>query len=293
MPPTEPETGAVARRGPAAAVADGRNGMPTVLLSHPTGGSVEIYLHGAHLTRWRSAAGRELLFVSEYSEFEPGTAIRGGIPVIFPQFGPGPLPKHGFARTREWELVDTGVDAEERATATLALRDDEATRALWPHAFRLELTVSLGAALELALAVTNEGTTGFTFTTALHDYLAVDDLRTARVEGLQGARYQDQVTGAGGVESRAQLTVDGEVDRVYLGPPGPLRVHTGERVLTMAWEGFSDVVVWNPWAGKARALPDLGDDEYLRMLCVETARVAAPIRLGPGERWRATQRLAG
>lgn len=281
------------RRSDGTAVGEG--GLPRVLLAYPSGGRAEVYLHGAHVTSWTDAEGRPLLFVSERSRWEPGAAIRGGIPVVFPQFADrGPLPKHGFARTRTWELAETDPDLGGAATALLRLRDDESTRALWPHSFRAELLVALDESLTLTLRVANTGDSGFDFTAALHTYLRVDDVRQARVEGLRGVPYVDKVDdGARKVEDRDAVTVTGETDRVYVGAPDRLRVRDAAagRTVVVEKEGFPDAVVWNPWTELARELPDLGDEEYLRMLCVESGAVAEPVRLAPGEEWKGTLRL--
>ena len=89
--------------------------LPRIQLSHASGGTAEVYPYGAHVTSWVPAGGTEALFLSRAAKFEPGSAIRGGVPVIFPQFAElGPLPKHGFARTQTWERVDAGDAASAR-----------------------------------------------------------------------------------------------------------------------------------------------------------------------------------
>jgi glucose-6-phosphate 1-epimerase len=160
----------------------------------------------------------ERLFVSARSAYRAGAAVRGGIPVIFPQFAAeGPYARHGFARTRPWTLVGAGRGADGAGEAEFALADDEATRALWPFAFRCRLRVRAAAAwLEVALAVENPGDGPFAFTAALHTYLRVGDVEAARVRGLERVPYRDQAAGRrrrrpGGRGARAR----GEVDRVY------------------------------------------------------------------------------
>ncbi len=270
--------------------------LPRVDLAHASGARAAVYLQGAHVASWIDAAGTERLFVSARSRYEAGAAIRGGIPVIFPQFADqGPLPKHGFARTAAWEHAGSGTDPDGAAWALLRLADTDATRALWPHAFRAELRVALGAhSLAVALRVVNTGGGTLVFTCALHTYLRVDDVRGAVVEGLRGVRYLDKLEGgAAFTEERGAVEAAGEVDRVYVGAPDRLRVRgaAGGRAVRLEKEGFRDAVVWNPWAEGARALPDMADDEYLRMLCVEPANAAEPVHLAPGEAWTGTQRL--
>ena len=270
--------------------------FPRIDLAHPSGARAAVYLQGAHVARWTDPSGAELLFASERSRYETGAAVRGGVPVIFPQFADqGPLPKHGFARTAAWEHAGSGTDAEGAAWALLRLEDTGATRALWPHAFRADLRVALDAdSLAVALRVANTGDGAMAFTCALHSYFRVDDVRRAAVEGLRGASYLDKLRAGGAfTEEREAVEFAGEVDRVYVAAPDRLRVRgaAGGRAVVVEKEGFRDAVVWNPWAEGARGLPDMADDEYLRMLCVEPANAAEPVHVAPGEEWTGTQRL--
>ncbi|HEX6373410.1 MAG TPA: D-hexose-6-phosphate mutarotase [Longimicrobium sp.] len=264
--------------------------LPKLRLSHPSGGTAEVYPHGAHVTSWVPAGGTEALFLSRAATFAAGTAIRGGVPVIFPQFaGMGPLPKHGFARTEPWERVD---DDDRPDAVRLRLRDSDATRALWPHAFRAEIAVEVGDSwLSIALTIRNTGEAAFRFTAALHTYLRVGDARRATIEGLQGLRYREGQVER--VDEDRALAVRGAVDRVYLDTPPELRVHDPHngRGFVLRATGFADTVVWNPWAQAAAALPDMEDGEYLEMICVEAAQVCAPVRLDAGATWTGAQRI--
>src|SRR5450830_1072291 len=83
--------------------------MDFLTLTARDGATVSICHQGAHVCSWIPANGTEQLFLSNQSEFREGVAIRGGVPVIFPQFaGLGTLPKHGFARTAPWKLDQQG-----------------------------------------------------------------------------------------------------------------------------------------------------------------------------------------
>jgi glucose-6-phosphate 1-epimerase len=281
------------RTAPASiAVEPGEGGLHRIVLSHPRGGRAELYLHGAHLASWRDASGDELLFLSRQSRFDAKAAIRGGVPVIFPQFADqGPLPKHGFARTSAW-TVEGQSATDQEAVVTLRLADSEGTRAIWDHAFRADLTVRLDDALRMELAVENAGAAPMELTCALHTYFRVEDVRRASVLGLAGVRYRDKVKdGAESTQSEEALEIAGETDRVYMDAPATLRIRdeAGGRTIVIERAGFADAVVWNPWTDLARQLPDLGDDDYLRMLCVESANAATPVRLEPGARWIGTQ----
>lgn len=268
------------------------------------GACVRVLPYGAHVMAWEPAPGApgalggavERLFVSARSRHAAGVAVRGGVPVIFPQFAAeGPFVRHGFARTRPWRVARAGQDASGVAEVACTLADDAETRALWPHAFRCGLTVrAAGAWLEVALAVENPGEAPFAFTGALHTYLRVGDVETARVRGLEGVRYRDQAAGgASGAPAGAPLVVRGEIDRVYDGVGGAVVVDDLMlgRTTRVSQEGFADVVVWNPGATLAAGLADLEPEGWRRMLCVEAAAVVRPVTVAPGGRWEGWQRL--
>lgn len=261
-------------------------------LSHPSGAAAEAYLQGAHVTSWIPAGGAEGLFVSRAAKFQRGAAIRGGVPVVFPQFAElGPLPKHGFARTQRWERVEGG----DATSVRLRLRDSDETQRIWPHAFLAELAVELGVdRISLTLSIRNTDTAPFTFTAALHTYLRVGDVREMAIEGLHGVRYRDRESGEElRVDDAREVTASGEVDRVYLNTPPQLRVHdrANGRTFRVQSTGFADTVVWNPWASGAAKLDDMEDEEYLEMICVEAAQVGSPVTLEPGAGWTGVQRI--
>lgn len=264
-------------------------------LRAPDGARAELYPYGAHVVSWTPAGERESrLYLSGATELRPGAAIRGGVPVIFPQFASeGPLPKHGFARVREWSVVAGPRVVEGAATATLSLVADERTRAVWPHDFAAELSVRVaGRSLEVALSVVSTGAEPIRFTSALHTYLRVDDVAQSRIEGLRGVTYRDSA--AGGIErldSDPLVPITGEIDRVYLDAPPRVEVREPHRTTRVEMLGFRDTVVWNPGAERASRLSDLDRGGERHMLCVEAATVRTPVVLSTGERWRGSQTL--
>jgi glucose-6-phosphate 1-epimerase len=273
----------------------GAGGLPKVAVTAADGARIEVYLHGAHVTSWIPAGENgDRLFLSETSQFAADAPIRGGVPVCFPQFADqGPLPMHGFARTTSWELVESGRAGNGAAHVRLRLEDSATTRALWPHAFAIELSVTAhGSTLVLAFAATNTGTASFPFTMALHTYLRIADVRATTVRGLQGARYRDKVLQQDDVvETAAELAIDREIDRVYRGVPAMLEVREARRATIVHAAGFVDTVIWNPGAPKGATLRDLETDGYDHMLCVEAAVASQPAILGPQQTWRGAQTL--
>lgn len=272
------------------------HGMPALRLSLADGSTATVSPFGAHVLSWIPACSGERLYMSPLADLSGSSAIRGGVPVIFPQFSDrGPLRRHGFARTSPWDLVSVDHDPDTpedgMASAKLRLGPTPATREEWPHEFEATMVVTLTRGrLRMSLQVRNEGSSTMRFTGALHTYLRVGDIERASLTGLAGSR----VLGVGEDPSRvgpAELTLDGEVDTVFLGVQRPLLLTDGHHAIGVAASGFPDVVVWNPWEHGSRALKDMPDDGYRHMLCVEAAAIGAPVELAPGELWEGSQTL--
>lgn len=252
------------------------------------GASALMSLHGAQLLSWLPADGRERLFLSERAVFDGNTAIRGGIPVIFPQFGErGLLRKHGFARNRAWTFA--GVEEGEAVFALVGDGSD----ADWPHPFVARLRIGMTAErLQVGLEIDNTGATAFAFTAALHSYLRLDDIAKVALEGLQGCDYEDSASG--GTLHRQhdyEVTFDGETDRIYNDVVAPLALLDGGHRLDIEQPGFGDVVVWNPGAHLCARIADLAPDDWKHFACIEAAQALQPVVLGPGESWRGAQVL--
>jgi glucose-6-phosphate 1-epimerase len=259
-----------------------------------SGSEALVYLHGAHVASFATAEHGELLWVSEHAVYAPGKAIRGGVPLCFPWFGPHgadpAYPAHGFARTHEFELEGSELRGNE-VVAELTLRSRPETERWFPHAFEARLRVTVGRELCLAFEVENTGVSAFDYEVALHTYLAVSDVRQVRVEGLAGARYDDKVSGARGlVQDDAPLVFEGETDRVYDSSARITVTDPARRRRTIVDKTSSrSTVVWNPWVDKARRMADFGDDEWPEMLCIEAANVSPHgIHLTPQSRHTTT-----
>jgi glucose-6-phosphate 1-epimerase len=279
----------------AAELLDGAGELPKVRLHAADDATAEVYLHGAHVSSWRPAGdGEERLYLSGRSELRADKAIRGGIPVIFPQFAAeGPLVRHGFARTSEWTLDRAERLSDGRAVAELTLVATPSTRRLWPEAFRATLRVYVGGQkLTVALAVENVGSRSFAFTCALHTYLRVHDIADVDVIGLRGTRYRESgVPGVLRSDDEERLRIRGEIDRVYVNAPREVVMRDGARSLRVASETFPDLVLWNPGSAKAAALSDLNEGGERHMLCIEAAAVQTPVQLAPAASWEGAQTL--
>lgn len=271
-----------------ARVVAGKGELPMVQIASSLG-SAEMYLHGAHVASWRPAGEEDVLFVSEHSEWASGKAIRGGIPICLPWFGPKAddpaAPKHGFARTREWRLDSLTALDDDGVSLVCVLKDDASTHALWPHPFCAAYRVTVGRSLRLELTVINTGPSALRFEEALHTYFRVGNVEQVRVQGLDGTAYLDKND-----EFREKLQADelrfqGPVDRVYLQATGPTEAidPSMHRRLRTEKLNSATTVVWNPWEQGAEAIADFGNDEWRKMVCVEASNVGdAAILLEPG-----------
>jgi glucose-6-phosphate 1-epimerase len=269
-------------------------GQPALRIQSPDGAQATVLLHGGHIVSWVPAGGEEQLYLSPKAEAGDGMAVRGGVPIIFPQFelrGPDKsLPRHGLARTRPWQ-VDSRTQGLDHAQVTLVLVDDESTRAIWPHRFRLELTVSVsGGRLDMELYASNTGQTSWPFAAALHTYLAVANLSQVRLQGLEGRLYRDSLTGGEAFEDQPEKRFFGEIDRIYSRVPD-LLLREGPRRLGIESSGLPDAVLWNPGPDQCAKLKDMPPDGWQHMLCVEAARINEPFTLAPGEDWSGRQSL--
>ncbi|MBA4150391.1 MAG: D-hexose-6-phosphate mutarotase [Verrucomicrobia bacterium] len=255
---------------------DGHGDLPKIEIS-TRWSDAEIYLQGAHITHFQKKNEAPLLFLSQVSRFQEGTAIRGGIPIIFPWFGARDgQSMHGFARTQPWRLKEILTLPNGEVSARLTLPDlPEA--ALFPR-FTAEYLVTVGAKLTAELIVLNESTDQeFVFENCLHTYFHVGEISAVSVRGLQGVDYLDKVENfARKEETNEEIRIGLETDRVYLDTTGTVEIHDENlrRKIVVEKSGSNSTVVWNPWSARAQQMPDFGNDDYLGMVCVESGNVA-------------------
>jgi glucose-6-phosphate 1-epimerase len=223
-----------------------------------------------------------------------GQAIRGGVPVVFPQFNTrGVLPRHGFARTCRWAPVDDADAAEDACSVTLALQSHKVIKALWPYAFGCTLKVSLqDDSLVMTLAVSNQGAESFSFQAALHTYLAIGSIDSVVLTGLEHCDFEDCTeAGRNAIQQHSPLRPYEAIDRIYFDAPGQMQLQSALGQTSLAQTGFCDVVVWNPGGAAAAIPPDLPKDGFRQFLCVEAAVIGKPVELAAAQSWRGTQTI--
>ncbi|XP_057542877.1 putative glucose-6-phosphate 1-epimerase [Amaranthus tricolor] len=266
---------------------EGVGNLPKVVLTSPHGSEAEVYLFGACLTSWRIPNGKDLLFVRPDAVLNGEKPISGGIPHCFPQFGPGKIQQHGFARNVDWSLVGS-ENSEEKPVVTFELKDNSYSRAMWDFSFHALYKVILdSSSLSTELIVTNTDKKAFTFSTALHTYFRASITGTT-VTGLKGCKTlnkdPDPKNPLEGVEERDVVTFPGFVDCVYLDAPNELLLENGlgDKILIKN-TNWSDAVLWNPHRQMEACYKDF--------VCVENAEINE-VELQPEQSWTATMQLS-
>jgi glucose-6-phosphate 1-epimerase len=278
---------------------DTPGGLVRALITGPQADAT-VYLHGAHITSWTPSGQQPVLFTSSRSRFEPGIAIRGGVPIVFPWFGPradgasGPL--HGFARIAEWSLESALLRPDGAVELSLALTSNEVSRALGYDSFHVRFRVALGAALEMEMEVHNQSEAPFRFEEAFHTYFAVSDVRRVSITGLGNTAYVDKTDAFARKKAERLIRITRETDQVHLNTAARCEIDDPgwARVIVVEKEGSDTTVVWNPWIEKIRTIADMAPDDWQGMLCLETANAlenAVVLPIGGVHRMRATIRI--
>ncbi|WP_367598474.1 D-hexose-6-phosphate mutarotase [Pseudomonas fulva] len=253
---------------------------------------------GAQVLSYQRTGEPPLLWLSDEAIFRQGKSVRAGAPVCWPWFGdlqrnPETIrsmyhaeqaPAHGLVRTRDWQLLSL-EEVGETLRIEFEMADAQGGLPGWPHTVELRLVVVLDEALTLQLTSRNLGESPVTLSQALHSYFAVSDVRQAKVDGVEGLAYIETLADWQQRHQQGALTFTGETDRIYLDTPQTLSIVDpawGRRIILTS-SGSRSAVIWNPWTARAKELPDMADDGWQRMLCIETANVWDDVvQLQPG-----------
>jgi D-hexose-6-phosphate mutarotase len=267
---------------------EGNGGLTKATIATSTG-AAEIYLHGAHVTHFQPKGQQPVLYLSSASAFKADKPIRGGVPICWPWFGPSAtdpkLPMHGFARTNEWAVESTRELDGDRASITLRLEPSDSIRAIWPHEFGLKYTVTVGAALELELEMTNRDKAGLLISEALHTYFSIGDIEKISLNGLTGTSYFDKVANARMLEERDPVKLSSETDCVYLNTRTAVGINDPVigRKIRVEKAGSNSTVVWNPFEAKAKTMADIGAGEWRKYICIEAVNALEnTVTVAPG-----------
>jgi glucose-6-phosphate 1-epimerase len=271
-----------------AQIVAGQSGLPKIQITSPSA-TAEIYLHGAQVTSWQPAESSEVIFLSEKSHWQEGSAIRGGIPICFPWFrakaDDPKAPAHGFVRTKTWELESISQQ-QDSVVVTLATESDEQSRKWWPHECHVVHRITVGEDLRLELTVSNTGSTVFQFEEALHTYHRVGDVEKVAISGLDGVAFLDNRDANREKLQHGDMLLTQATDNAYIETKNTVEIvdRILHRRIDIEKENSLTTIVWNPWKEDATKLADLGDDEWRQFACVEASNIlSAAVPLAPGQ----------
>ena len=250
----------------------------------------EISLYGAHVMLFRPVDTFDVLWMSPESEYEPGKAIRGGIPVCFPWFSKHPvnpdLPSHGFARLMNWEVTETASLPEGETLIRLQLISNEETKKMWPYDFIAELTLIIGRKLNMELSVKNTGNTTFEYSSGLHSYYNISAIENISIEGLQGSNYTKTLETEVFTQTEELLIIDKEINRVY-NSENDCVLHDPvlHRKIIAGKQNSKTTVVWNPW-DNCKNFSDMPENSFEAFVCIEAVNAFNDkISLEPGQEY--------
>ncbi|KAN0124774.1 Galactose mutarotase-like domain containing protein [Russula decolorans] len=282
----------------------------SVLLKHPKGATAEILFFGATVTSWKAAEKRgsggpiERLFVSSKAVLDGSKAVRGGIPVVFPCFGPpehpdhSKLPQHGFARNEVWVFESVVMDNNAGVSVRLALQPNSNIAELYTKDFQLTYVVTLAEhELSTDFHVSNPSTSeALDFQALLHTYIRAP-ANDVSISPLLGKRYIDKTEksldarNALKEERRSAVDVRSFTDSVYEDVPPKINVSWPGGAVEFNLYGFTTLTVWNPQAEAGSRIGDMEDNGWERFVCVEPGYVRGFKRLDPGAKWIGQQVL--
>jgi len=251
--------------------------------------TASIALQGAHLMTWQPKGEEPVIWMSPVATLAKGKSIRGGVPVCWPWFGPHAtnpeFPGHGFARTVAWDVI--GTASLDSGSTRISFRIAECSTDQWPCEVPAEMHMVIGRELELELVTINKNDEIFTVGDALHTYFKVGDVSRIAIRGLDGCDYLDKVDNGVRKTQKGDVTIAGEVDRIYLDQGQDVFIDDPvmKRRIRIEKRSSHSTIVWNPWIEKCRKMGDFGsDDGYLGMVCVESANAAKDVfDIAPGE----------
>ncbi len=250
----------------------GQEEQPAVLLIEHDKASASIAEVGATLTSWQPAGQKAVLFTSPSAQFMEGKAVRGGVPVCWPWFGPhrndDSLPQHGLVRTRTWDLIE-GSEDENGVQLVFEPSDSEGL----PDGVSVRYELQIGETLTLKLITTNSSEDQFRLSQALHAYFAIGDLTVARIFGLDDAAFDDALAGYTRRKQRGTVDLEDAIDSVFypIGNSVTLEDPAWKRKIRIEFEGSHSLVVWNPGRQGAAKVSDLRPEDYVNFVCIEPA----------------------
>lgn len=270
---------------------EGNGGLPLIAINNQCASAL-ISLHGGQVLSFKLIEQTEdLLFLSGKSLYADEKAIRGGIPVCWPWFGPDPKglqrPNHGFVRSHSWTVLNTATTDTE-TKVSLQFLESYKKEKTWKQPFTLTLEITVGKSLGLKLMTRNTGDKAFSITQAFHSYFYVGDIDKVEVLGLAGYEYFDKLDQGTQKQQIDAVIVEEEVDRIYTDVKNDVIINDRSlnRRIEISSPGNETIVVWNPWLNGSKKIADLNEQDYRHFVCVETGNIAFDlIQIPPDEEY--------
>jgi len=257
-----------------------------------TFGTAKISLYGAQILSYIPKGQQDVLWLSPKTAFKQGKAIRGGIPLCFPWFGPHVTdktkPQHGFARTSNWQVQSINQQDNGATKVVLMLEQSDDSLALWPYCFNAIVEFEIGDSLKVSFIVTNTDHQKFEYSDALHTYFNISNIDDIKIDGFDNATYYEAFGNELLLQSTFALHPGEENNRRYVN-------HTTEtviidpgfnRTIHADKAGSKVTVVWNPGLVTSQKIGDMHPEGYKNFICAEPANAYAGvdmIELEPGK----------
>ncbi|MEQ1636454.1 MAG: D-hexose-6-phosphate mutarotase [Methylococcales bacterium] len=271
---------------------EGPNSFPFIKINNNSATAL-ISLYGGQVLSYKpKTEAEDLLFLSQESAYTEGKAIRGGIPVCWPWFGPDPKglnrPNHGFVRNHFWLVTQTETISDNETTVRLVFKESIKKERTWQKPFTLRLEITVGKALRLNLTTYNTGEKAFAITQAFHSYFQVGHIKHVQILGLEGCEYFDKLAQGAQKFQTGKIRITEEVDRIYMDAKNELNIADTafNRRIQITSSSTKSAVVWNPWIKTSKKMLDLDNTAYKNFVCVEMGNVAFDlIEIMPGEHY--------
>lgn len=267
---------------------EGKGGFPIIEINNEYAKAVISLYAGQVLSFQPVNQAEDVMFLSDKAYYQEGKAMKGGVPICWPWFGPDPEGKgrasHGFVRNRLWQMREVTSTQDGTTQIVMGLVDTPETRKIWDYAFNLAIAITVGSSLTIQLITRNTGDKSFSITQALHTYFTVGDINQVQVEGLENNTYLDKVDEGKQKTQTGVITFSGECDRIYLDVQPELGINDSslKRNIKINSTNSKTAIVWNPGATISANMADLGDQDYEKFVCVETANAVNEVIEVPG-----------
>lgn len=247
------------------------------LLENENGSKALIRTYGCNAFSWITADGTQVMGTRNDAPMGDKMDSKphpGGAPHCFPQFGPGAILQHGFARGMKFIPGERAKNDR----MIFKLEPTEETLKIWNHNFEYRVDITLREnSLEWDVSVINLDAQPWTCTLGLHNYFDVSSLSNVVISGsFSGADTVCKVTGATGKAASNDVKVTSAIDMLYKKVAGPVTItDTGKKTkLTLERKGFTDTCIWSPFGHESW--------NYDKFICVEPVQVD-PISIPPGK----------